>query len=281
MGTTKDKAEFWILIKTCKGKRYEDDSEQWDTLLKLLGIPLREQGILSRVIEEGRFAKADNPQTYLAMATRRQAKNLNLYSDLREKCELRGAVKGLEAGPISTQDWAVKQKKYFGPPKGLKANSHDEFIELAGFHYGEEFEESPSLIGLVPKWLLIDGEEAKFLESLGFEEMIDWTKVAKFSVSKPAMAELIGYVLSCRYYRGKTRREAMISNAFGYSPAQIQAAWKWIDRNWDSQILPLFRMDKPSKTLPVKKKEVVRLSPSEALNLALKREQDANKSNHW
>lgn len=277
MAKDKSNAEFWTLVSACKGKRYEDDSERWGKLLKLLGIPLREQGILSRMIGEGRFAKADNPQSYLAMATRRQAKNLNLYSDDRAKCELRGA-KEEEVGPISQLSWAVKSKKSSGGPKFLEARSHDEFIEMADFHYGADGFHEDKLIEFVPEWMLVEGEDAELLEDLGFGKSIDWAKVAALSVSKPAMADLVGYVLACRYRGGQTRRMVMTGGCKSYRATQVQSAWKWIDRNWATRIVPLFHMRKQPRSLPVEKKESKPISPLEALNLAIKREQGINKS---
>jgi hypothetical protein len=279
MAKDKSNAEFWTLVSACKGKRYEDDSEQWDKLLKLLGLPLRLQPLVSAAIAEGRYAQADNPQAYIATVARNKAKakDVNL---LKENGDNRGGNE-LEIGPISKLGWVVKQKQCGGGPRAIKASSHDEFIELAGFHYSEAYVEDIGPIGLVPRWLLIDGEDARILEDLGFGEMVDWEKLAHFAVSKAAMAEIVGFVLVHRFRCGETRSSLTASSSSAFGKAQIEAAWRWIDRNWDAKILPLFRMDKPPEVLQVARKGGPFVSPFDALRATIERQTAMQKQLCW
>lgn len=262
MGTTKDKAEFWTLIKTCKGKRYEDDSERWDALLKLLGLPLLAQPLLGAVIAEGRFAKANNPSAYLAMAARNQAKRANL---LKREGDKRGAVAEAEAGPVSSISWGVKVR---GSALRLKAKCHDEFIELAEFHQGEEHFEDAGLLNHVPHWLRLPDEDVELLDNLGCRMIIDWGKVADHAVATPTMLRAVAFVLLRRFGLGQTAKRMIETKDPALSPLQIQSAWRWIDRNFETKIKPLFAMKREPERQPIKTEPSSFVGPGAALLLA-------------
>lgn len=262
MGTTNKNAELWALLERVKNKRYEDAESPWNELLALLGLPLLAQPLLATVIAEGRFAKANNPRAYLAVAARNQAKQANL---LKREGDERGAVNEVEARPVSAVGWSVKVR---GSSLRLKAETHDEFIELAEFHHGETPFHSAGIIDRVPYWLKLPDEDLILLESLGYGMAIDWNKVAEHAVSTPSMLQAVSFVLLRRYGLGQTAKRIIETRKPALSPHQIQAAWRWIDRNFETKIKPLFAMEREPHRHPAKAESDSFVSPGTALLLA-------------
>jgi hypothetical protein len=91
----------------------------------------------------------------------------------------------------------------------------------------------------IPGWLQ-RGEE---------HDAVDWETVAAYAVLKPRMACLLARVLIARLDRRLGRPEGMARAHSAKQANEIEAAWKWIDRNADERITPLFKMSAPPRPL--------------------------------
>jgi hypothetical protein len=74
---------------------------------------------------------------------------------------------------------------------------------------------------------------------------VDWETVAVYAVQKPEMARRVAKSLILRFDE-RIGRPAAVERARNAGEAQeIEAAWKWVDRYFDSRIVPLFRIEQP------------------------------------
>src|SRR5207249_984908 len=81
----------------------------------------------------------------------------------------------------------------------------------------------------IPEWLQHEDELDRF----------DWNIVAKYAALKPTMVPALALALNLRFHENLSRDEAMQRTN---RPKELQASWKWIDRNWETRIVPVLRM---------------------------------------
>jgi hypothetical protein len=86
----------------------------------------------------------------------------------------------------------------------------------------------------VPQWLQLDD---------GSED-VDWHTVARYAARKPGMVQALAHALRLRA-TGVSRPRAVTMAKTKDEACEIEAAWKWLDRNWQARIVRLFRLDKP------------------------------------
>ena len=91
----------------------------------------------------------------------------------------------------------------------------------------------------IPRWLLKRGAS---------RDAVDWERVASYAVKKPRMTPAVARVLALRFDRRIGLPAAMADTATRADAKDIEAARKWVDRNHDARIAPLFRMAEPPKT---------------------------------
>ncbi len=116
----------------------------------------------------------------------------------------------------------------------------------------------------IPGWLQRDGER----------DAVNWEAVAQHVVRKPKMVPAVARVLELRA-TGVSRPRAVAGAKSREESREIESAWKWVDREWDGRIVPLFRKEKPpgvtgpeNGALPVKTIRALRgfVAPGQALS---------------
>jgi hypothetical protein len=86
----------------------------------------------------------------------------------------------------------------------------------------------------IPAWLQRDGEPGA----------VDWHVVAQHVVRKPKMVLTVTKALELRA-AGISRPRAVATAKSKQEARKIEAAWKWIDREWDTRVVPLLRRERP------------------------------------
>jgi hypothetical protein len=97
-----------------------------------------------------------------------------------------------------------------------------------------DISDPPSVWERIPEWLQRDKEA----------DAIDWYKVAKYAARKPGMVPALGKALGFRAV-GISRPRAVAMAKSKKEAFEMQSAWKWIDREWDSRVVPLFHRGQP------------------------------------
>jgi hypothetical protein len=120
-------------------------------------------------------------------------------------------------------------------------------------------DEDDSTSSKVPSWLRNTDEP----------DTMNWDLVAKYAALKPGMAPAIAKVLKIRQ-TNCNRRVAIEEASTDKEAAEIEAAWKWVNRNMESRIAPLFNMEKPPaisdlSTGPSRKPKNQFVSPAQVL----------------
>jgi hypothetical protein len=119
----------------------------------------------------------------------------------------------------------------------------------------------------IPGWLQ-RGEEA---------DAVDWETVAAYAALKPRMACRLARVLVMRQL-GIGRPEAVSRAKTDQEASAIEAAWKWLDRNFDDRIVPLFKMVDPPRSLAAKDiASFPLLAPGVSLRVDLQPHWDGNR----
>ncbi len=103
-------------------------------------------------------------------------------------------------------------------------------------------------------------------------ETTDWNKVATYSALKPSMVRSLAFVLSLRFDEHLTREEALRKGRNRGYGKKVAAAWKWIDRNFETRIAPLFKMESAPKIAERTKAHLPMISAGEAIKRAVARE---------
>jgi hypothetical protein len=80
-------------------------------------------------------------------------------------------------------------------------------------------------------------------------DCVDWETVAVYAAQKPRMAPALAEALILRF-EDRIGRPAAIAAAHSAEKVhEIEAAWKWIDRNSESRLAPICRMAKAPRQL--------------------------------
>jgi hypothetical protein len=107
--------------------------------------------------------------------------------------------------------------------------------------------------GSIPAWL----------QSSEYADAVNWWKVAEYSTLKPRMVPALAKTLKLRFEDRIGYPQAAAAARGKQEQHEIQAAWRWIDRNQKSRIAPLFRLDGPlmeadnSKPKPVRHRQFI------------------------
>lgn len=106
-------------------------------------------------------------------------------------------------------------------------------------------------------------------------ETTDWNKVATYSALKPSMVRSLAFVLTLRFDEHLTREEAIRRGRNRGHGEKVAAAWKWIDRNFETRIAPLFKMEsapKIAERTQARPSHLPKISAGEAIKRAVARE---------
>jgi hypothetical protein len=204
------------LLESAAGSTYDANPGVWDALLSTLNLDLRYQVTVAEVLRKGTWRTAANPPAYIATAAVRSARGKDL-PDYFEK-EFRRV-----ASSVVNDD------------EGVAVDSAAGFnLENWGGPIDDDYYENR-----VPRWLQREGEP----------DTLDWETVAAYAVLKPRMACDLARTLIARLELRLGRPEAMARATNADEAAAIEAAWKWIDRNANDRIAPLFTVSAPPRTI--------------------------------
>ena len=211
---------------------YDSNPDLWGEVLTVLNLDLCYQPTIADVLQRGTWRTAANPRAYIATAAVRSARGKKL-PDYFEK-EFRRV-------PSDEPNSDV----------GTRLDSGAEF-DLENWGGGGVYERTASgairyvddsddygLERRIPAWLR-RGHET---------DTVDWETVAAYAVLKPRMACQLARVLITRLELRIGRPEAMARAANTDESAAIEATWKWIDRNVQDRIAPLFKGNRPPRSL--------------------------------
>ena len=207
------------LFKTARQHpEYNGHESVWDPILNLLNLGRCYQPAISQVLTEGRWENMENPKAYVATAAYRQAFKMGCVGGFRD-------IKREDIASINRFD-------------GTKSKTAPQEADLENFFYhrcsgGSSFDDD--IRERVPSWLLDPLDE------------IDWKTVATQAALKPEMRKRLERVLRLRFEKGVSRERAVAACVTKEEKQEIEATWKWVDRNLSGRIEPLFRLDqKPS-----------------------------------
>jgi hypothetical protein len=214
-----------LFERALAGVVYDENRQVWDELLNTLNLKTCYQPAIARVLSEGRWRNKQNPRAYVATAAARAALSMNLL-DFNER-----GFRRIQSSDVSDNRPTTRQS--ISPIDG------PDIIENACG--GGIYERTPT--GAM-RW--VDGGDDDYREippwlRRGDEyDTVDWETVAVYAVHKPRMA----YNLA----------RALTGMATGPRPTEhenheIEAGRKWIDRNRQARIVPLFQMEKPPREL--------------------------------
>jgi hypothetical protein len=204
---------------------YDQNSASWDEVLRTLNLRTCYQPAVARVLSEGRWRNTDNPKAYVARAAANQALSMRLpdFTD-RTFRRVSGEEKAFDSGDQATRRQSISSPRY-----DKDGELMPDVVEGAA-----DVGDPPSAWERIPVWLQRD-EEA---------DAVDWHKVAQYAARKPGMAPALGKALGLRA-AGISRPRAAAMAKSNAEAREIESAWKWIDREWDSRIAPLFHREKP------------------------------------
>jgi hypothetical protein len=227
------------LFQSVKGTDYQDGESKWNAVLAFLKLPLCYQPAVQLVLATGRWKRARDPKAYVATVAYRRAirENLLMHSDLDET---RGRSRD-EAGPVAS---FIR----VGRNAAGESYNYDDQVDQLNWHHGEFDDYDEPLGDRVPDWLSAGGK---------YGLAVEWARVAEYAVRKKSMASNVAKVLAFMTC-GMSRELSMETASDTEEREAIGAAWRWVDRNWKTRIVPLFHMDEPPapvvKTRPPKRK---------------------------
>lgn len=219
-----------LLEAAAKASTYDSNPKLWDELLSALNLDICYQLTIADVLRQGRWRQAKNPRAYIASAAVRSARRKKLpdYSEKEFRRVASGDVNGDVGNRIDSaagfdiEEWGgggVYERTAYGAIRYVDSDDYD--------------------LNQIPVWLQRGNEY----------DAIDWETVAAYAALKPRMACQLARVLIMRQL-GIGRPEAVSRAESAKEDAKaIEAAWKWIDRNFDERIAPLFKMADPPRSL--------------------------------
>jgi len=215
-----------LFERALAGPIYDANQHAWDEVLDTLNLGHCYQLAVAKVLSEGRWRNSENPRAYVATAAARQALAMRL-PDFRDKgiYRLPGEESKFDSGEQATRRQSISPPRYDGD-RELMPDIVDGAAEIC---------DTPSVWERIPEWLQHD-EDA---------DAVDWCKVAQHAARKRAMVPMLGRALTLRA-SGISRPRAVAMARDKQEARAIEAAWKWIDREWERLIVPLFH----DKSLP-------------------------------
>lgn len=211
---------------------YDGNEFAWDPILELLNLPLCYQPAIAQVLSEGRWRGKQNPKAYVATAAYRQGLRMKLkqFKDPGFK---------RVAGSRSPMDCDCDHS--IDPPADRWGDERISDGDGIDYHEGSGQRRNGKGHGLpifgtndfdrthIPKWLQHQEEP----------DRIDWSIVAKYAALKPSMVPALALTLDLRIHENLSRDEAVRATG---RQKELEASWKWIDRNWETRIVPVLRM---------------------------------------
>ena len=231
--TTKEAAKArkhaMALFRAVQKVEYQDGESQWNAVLEFLNLPLCYQPAIKLALADGRWRRAANPKAYVATVAYRIAINEHLFERPID-AETLGRDKS-EVGPISN---VIVDRGY----EDGRPMSDEDYMDRMWSSYGDwgDFD-----WGVIPDWLRAFGDR---------HTLVDWNRVAECAVRKDGMADAVSEVLQLKAI-GIPRDAALRAARNDRHRDRLQAAWRWVDRNWESRIVPLFHQHHPPRPVPV------------------------------
>lgn len=226
-----DARRLSALFESAANTTCDSNPKLWDEVLIALKLDLRYQPAIAEVLRRSTWRNAKNIRAYVASAAVRSARGQRL-PDYSEK-EFRRVASSNHNDDVGThidsgagfdiEDWGG------GGVYERSASGALRYVDFDDDDYYRQF----------PEWLQRGGEL----------DAVDWETIAAYAVLKPRMACLLARVLIMRLEQRLGRPEAMARGANAKEASAIEAAWKWIDRNADDRIAPLFKMTTPPRIL--------------------------------
>ena len=235
------------------------DAEWLHFVGEVLNLPGCYTPAAQKILRQGAWRRhtgpSQNPIGYVKTATEREALRMGLATHRHNRTEPwvpttdQPRRRALESRTEELRfDHADKRRGLvrLSVPRGMSDSDHIDQL-LAGsdgnvtktksgtWHQGSG--ELAEYFGRrsVPDWLLCDGE-------IG---VVDWERVAKYAALKPHLAAPLAKTLRLRFEKRTGRLAAMRAASSPREACEIEAAWKWIDRNAATRIAPLFRLSAP------------------------------------
>jgi hypothetical protein len=209
------------------GKFYDEMPKDWDAVMRLLNLSLCYQPAVAMVLKTAHWKRAANPKAYVATAAFRLA----VKHDLVERPRFHSPYRfdEVDAGPVSNHISARLNSDG-------EEMTYEEQMDRMDFEFGDYFEDS-KIEERIPDWLRRDQES-------GWH--VDWVRVAECAVRKESMVDSVADILQLMAL-GVPRERAFEMAQDETERKAMQAAWRWVDRNWESRIVRLFARQQPPK----------------------------------
>lgn len=249
-----------LLDAGCANPHYDGNERIWDPILATLNLAPCYQPAIAVVLKEGRWRDVENKRGYIATAAYRQGLKLQLR-EFRERDFRRVSGSRIieNEGP---------KGEYF--ESGL--SKQDEFEIL---QHKTKFRASPRSGLAVVQELECKMRIPQWLQKKQQPGTVNWKKLAGHAALKREKTGALSKALEMRFAEGLSRDEAKKSVTSAAEKRQIGAAWKWIDRNLEACILPLFNLKSPPPKISGKATTAARrrfMPPWEAIRQACRRE---------
>jgi hypothetical protein len=203
---------------------YHGNESAWDSVLELLDLPLSYQPVIATILREERWRTAEKHRAYVATAAHRQMRLMRLLDSTQDD------FRRLKTPSEDNYRSRVCQ----GPDDDIPL-SQEKKVEYSFYQSATREAWDRIYHRKIPKWLR---------DSVEYEE-IDWNTVAKYAALKTGMIRSLAFGLSLRFGQRVTREEAIRrGRAMGHGN-KVAAAWKWIHRNFETRIAPLFKLESP------------------------------------
>jgi hypothetical protein len=210
---------------------YDDCPQAWDEVLRILNLRLIYQLAVAKVLAEGRWRNAQNPRAYVARAAAIQGYRMQL-PDFTDR-EFRRKT----SSTIDTSDIRISchedDEASHDPIENASANGVYRRTSSGAMTFINGDDDYPDDYQ-IPEWLQRDDDHTA----------VDWAKVAKCVARKPHMIPMLARALELRA-QGVSRPRAVDIARNKREACAIEAAWRWLDREFQRLIVPLFRLQEP------------------------------------
>jgi hypothetical protein len=255
--------EAALLFDRLTKTAYKGRDDQWlRFIVEVLNLPAcylpAAQEILRRGAWRRHTGEGHNPIGYVKTATEREGLRMGLATHRHDRTEPR----------VPTKDQPQRRKREsrmeelrfdhtdkrrghvpLAVPRGVTFTDHVDQLDFASlygiptktrggkWHQGsnERDDYDCDRERHIPEWLQRAGEP----------DVVDWNTVAKYAAVKASLAPSLAKTLRLRLVKRIGRPAAMRAASSPREAREIEAAWKWIDRNTETRIAPLFRLSDP------------------------------------
>jgi hypothetical protein len=235
---------------------YDGNEHTWDPVMEVLNLPLCYQPAIAKVLLEGRWRGKENPKAYVGTAAYRQGLRGQLKEFPSREFKVINATDtgshcnhGFEPTESHDHDERVSDRDGVGDsqfPDGFPVaggNGQRRNGKAFGFDDYDYDDRSKQ----IPTWLQHPEDP----------DRVNWDMVAKHAALKVTMVPTLALALNLRFRDRLGRDEAIRKIANLGLSQNVEAAYKWIDRNTATRIAPLFHLQKcpaprPKATKPGK-----------------------------